>query len=332
MQDRITLAHGAGGEAYRELVREIFLPAFGNDYLSPLTDAAVCAAGDKIAMTTDSYVIKPLFFPGGDIGRLAVSGTVNDLAVSGALPKYLSVGMIIEAGFETEKLSRIVKSMADTAAEAGVLIVTGDTKVVEGGGADEIFINTAGVGVFTEDRPPLAQKTTVGDKIIISGNMASHGIAIMSAREDLGFSPPIQSDVAPLAALSDAVLRSVRCVHAMRDPTRGGVAATLNEWVSPDTDIAVYEEALPIRPDVSAACDILGMDPLFIANEGIMLLSVPAPQAETALAALRSTEPGKNAAVIGEVRQGQGNAYAVTAYHTTRKILMPRGELLPRIC
>jgi len=332
MQKKITLAHGSGGESYRELVQEVFLPAFANDMLRPLTDSAICPAGERIAMTTDSFVIKPLFFPGGDIGRLSVSGTVNDLAVSGACPKYLSVGMIIEAGFEMETLMRIVKSMAMTAREAGVCIVTGDTKVVEGGSADGIFINTAGIGVFTEGRQPIPQRIRPGDRIIISGCMASHGIAIMAARENMGFRPPIESDVAPLADLVDRVLRSGGRVNAMRDPTRGGVAATLCEWVTPDTDIAVFDSMLPVRPDVSAVCEILGLDPLYIANEGIILLSVPAPDAEEVLAALHSADAGKNAAIIGEVRKGSGSVYAVTDYGTKRKIMMPRGELLPRIC
>jgi len=332
MDKKITLAHGSGGQAYRELVQEVFLPAFSNDILRPLTDSAVCSAGEKIAMTTDSYVIKPLFFPGGDIGRLCVSGTVNDLAVSGAIPKYISVGMIIEAGFDMEMLVRIVESIAKTAKEAGVCVVTGDTKVVEGGGADGIFINTTGIGVFSGDRPPLPQRIAAGDKIIISGFMASHGMAVMAARENMGFTPPIKSDVAPLAALADKVLQTGCVVNAMRDPTRGGVAATLCEWVTGDTDIEIYEDSLPIRPDVSAACEILGMDPLYIANEGIMLLSVPESYVENILVALHSEESGKYAAVIGEVKKGSGNAYAVTEYGTSRKIMMPRGELLPRIC
>lgn len=332
MQDRITLAHGSGGEAYRELVEEIFLPAFSNDCLAPLTDSAVCRAGERIAMTTDSYVIKPLFFPGGDIGRLCISGTVNDLAVSGARPKYISVGMILEAGFETAMLKKIVQSMADTAKEADVLIVTGDTKVVEGGSADGIFINTAGVGVFSGERPPLPQRISVGDKIIISGCMASHGMAILSARENMGFNPPILSDVAPVIKLADAVLESGCRVHSMRDPTRGGVASTLCEWVTSDTDIEIIEGSIPVRPDVAAACELLGMDPLHVANEGIMLLSVPEGFADAALRSLRSLEAGKNAAIIGEVKAGSGNVYAVTEYGTRRRILRPRGEILPRIC
>ncbi len=332
MTKRITLAHGAGGEAYRELVRDLFLPAFSNDLLRPLTDSALCPAGAQIAMTTDSYVIKPLFFPGGDIGRLSVSGTVNDLAVSGACPKYLSVGMIIEAGFEMATLGRIAESMALTAKEAGVLIVTGDTKVVEGGSADGIFINTAGVGLFTGERRPFAQKIAPGDKIIISGCMASHGMAVLAAREDLGFVPPIESDVAPVAALVDELQQRSCPIHAMRDPTRGGVAATLCEWAAPETDIYIDEPLLPLRLDVAAACEILGMDPLYVANEGIVLLSVPGSKAESVLQALHGVNMGRCAAIIGEVRKGRGRVYGITSLGTMRQIVMPRGELLPRIC
>ncbi|NLY37798.1 MAG: hydrogenase expression/formation protein HypE [Firmicutes bacterium] len=332
MEERITLAHGAGGEAYRELVQELFLPAYGNEMLEPLTDAAICSGSSVIAMTTDSFVVKPLFFPGGDLGRLCVSGTVNDLAVSGACPKYISVGMIIEAGFAMETLRRLVASIAATAREAGVSVVTGDTKVVEGGAADGIFINTAGIGVFLNGRKPLAQKIAPGDKIIITGYMASHGMAVLAARENMDFNPPIESDVAPLSALIDQVLQADSAINAMRDPTRGGVAATLFEWVTPETDIVIEEQSLPVRPDVAAACAILGMDPLYIANEGIVLLSVPARDAESVLRILQSVERGKHAAIIGEVREGGGSVYALTEYGTHRRIMMPRGELLPRIC
>ncbi|NLM23227.1 MAG: hydrogenase expression/formation protein HypE [Firmicutes bacterium] len=332
MARRITLAHGSGGEAYRELVQELFLPAFENEMLRPLTDSAICRGSEKIAVTTDSYVIKPLFFPGGDIGRLCVSGTVNDLAVSGASPRYISVSMILEAGFDMETLGRIVESIAATAREAGVAVVTGDTKVVEGGAADGIFITTTGVGLFLEGRQPPPQKILPGDQIVISGYMASHGMAVMAARENMAFHPPIQSDVAPLAALVERVLQDGCEVHAMRDPTRGGVAATLCEWVAPDTDIIIYDERLPVRPDVSAVCEILGMDPLYIANEGIVLFAVPGPWAERVLQALQSVDAGRNAAIIGEVRKGSGSVYSVTEYGTHRKIMMPRGELLPRIC
>jgi hydrogenase expression/formation protein HypE len=240
--------------------------------------------------------------------------------------------MIIEAGLAMETLKRLVDSIAATAREAGVSIVTGDTKVVEGGAADGIFINTAGIGVFLNGRKPLAQKIAPGDKIIITGYMASHGMAILSARENMSFNPPIKSDVAPLAALVDQVLQADCVINAMRDPTRGGVAATLCEWVTPDTDIIIYDQSLPVRPDVSAACAILGMDPLYIANEGIVLLSVPERDAESVLQVLHTVKRGKNAAVIGEVRKGGGNVYTVTEYGTRRRIMLPRGELLPRIC
>ncbi|MEG2152430.1 MAG: hydrogenase expression/formation protein HypE [Clostridia bacterium] len=331
MDERIGLAHGAGGMAYRELVEELFLPAFRNDMLSPLTDSAVCAGAERIALTTDSYVISPLFFPGGDIGRLSVCGTVNDLAVSGAVPKYLTVGMILETGLETAVLARIVNSMAQAASEAGVAIVTGDTKVVERGCVDSIFINTAGVGIFSDDLPPLPQCPLPGDTIILTGCIASHGIAVMCARHKLVFTPPIQSDVAPLASLASCV-RAAGSVSAMRDPTRGGVAATLCEWVCDNTDIELYEQSLRMCAGVSAACELLGLDPLHIANEGVMLISVPSAYANAVLRAVRSHPLGTQAEIIGRVLPGHGNVYATTAYGSKRRIFLPRGEILPRIC
>ena len=334
MDDKITLAHGSGGEKYRELVKEVFLPAFFNEFLSPLTDSAVLQGGQTIAMTTDSYVVRPLFFPGGDIGSLAVSGTVNDLTVSGAIPKYISVGMILEAGLDMQVLIKVANSIARTAEKAGVHIVTGDTKVIENrGGPSELFINTAGVGIFPLSRTPPPQKIKAGDSIIISGFAASHGIAVMSEREHLGFSPPIESDAAPLNGLMDKVFSAEdAAVNAMRDPTRGGVAAVLCEWATPETDILLYEKEVPIRPDVSAACRLLGLDPLFIANEGILLLAVPANSVDSVLSKLKSHELGQHAKVIGEVIKGSGSVHAVTEYGSRRKIYMPRGELLPRIC
>lgn len=334
MDDIITLAHGSGGEKYRELVNEIFLPAYKNEYLSPLNDSAVLQGGDTIAMTTDSYVVKPLFFPGGDIGSLAVSGTVNDLAVSGACPKYISVGMIIEAGFSISLLSKIAYSIARTAKEAGVYIVTGDTKVIENRGtSDSIFINTAGIGIFPGGRAAPPQKIREGDKIIVSGYVASHGMAVMAEREKLEFSPPIESDAAPLNGLVEEVLNNKdNVVNAMRDPTRGGVAATLCEWVSDDLDIILYDNKLPVRRDVSAACSLLGLDPLFIANEGVILFSVPDIYAKSVLESIKSTKYGANAKIIGEVIKGNGKVKSVTEYGSFRRILMPSGELLPRIC
>jgi hydrogenase expression/formation protein HypE len=327
------MSHGSGGEKYRELVQEIFLPAYCNEYLSPLTDSAILAGEGKIAMTTDSYVVKPLFFPGGNIGNMSVSGTVNDLAVSGALPKYISVGMIIEAGLEIKVLKRIVDSIADTAKKAGVKIVTGDTKVVESKSADGIFINTAGVGVFPSGRKIPSQKIKAGDKIIVSGCIASHGMAVMNARNNLGFLPPIESDAAPLGNLVSAIFKhDDYIVHAMRDPTRGGVAATLCEWVTSGTDIVIYQKSIPIRSDVSAACRLLGLDPLHIANEGVILFSVPENCANDVLSVLRKEEYGKYSAIIGEVREGSGTVSAITDFGSKTRIMMPKGEILPRIC
>ncbi|HZW49241.1 MAG TPA: hydrogenase expression/formation protein HypE [Bacillota bacterium] len=333
MDEVITLAHGSGGEKSRELVEHLFLPAYSNPYLNPLTDSAILTGGEKIAMTTDSYVVKPLFFPGGDIGRLAVSGTVNDLAVSGACPKFLSVGMILAAGLEMNVLQRIVQSIAATAKEAGVQIVTGDTKVVEHNSADRIFINTTGIGVFPAGRSIPPQKIEAGDCIIASGFIASHGMAVMAERNSLGFIPAIESDVAPLGKMVGGVLQdSENVVHAMRDPTRGGVAATLCEWVTTNTDILLYDQVIPVRADVRAACKILGLDPLFIANEGVVLFAVAQSCAKNVITALQKDSHGCHAVIIGEVRKGIGKVVALTEIGSQRRILMPRGELLPRIC
>jgi len=333
MDKVITLAHGSGGEKSRELVEQLFRPAFSNQYLNPLTDSAILNVGEKIAMTTDSFVVKPLFFPGGDIGRLAVSGTVNDLAVSGADPKFLSLGMILASGLEISVLQRIVNSIAITAKEAGVQIVTGDTKVVEQNSADHIFINTAGIGVFPAGRSIPPQKIEVGDCIIASGFIASHGMAVMAERNNLGFIPAIESDVAPLGKLVNGILdENGATIHALRDPTRGGVAATLCEWVTDDTDIILYDQMLPVRADVRAACKILGLDPLFIANEGVVMIAVAPSCVKNLLATLQKDTHGKNAVQIGEVRKGSGKVVAITEFGSRRRILLPRGELLPRIC
>lgn len=332
MTDCITLAHGSGGRAYRELVEGIFAPAFQNDYLAPLTDSAVCPGSGRIALTTDGYVVTPLFFPGGDIGRLAVSGTVNDLAVSGAAPRYLTVGMVLETGLRFETLQRVVRSMADTAAEAGVSIVTGDTKVVETGGCSEIHITTAGVGLFSEDAIIPAQRPQAGDVILTSGPIGSHGMAVMAARHRLAFDPPIASDVRPMAQAVRSVLNAGVEVCAMRDPTRGGVAGTLSEWAGTQLDITLEEGALPVRADVRDACAILGIDPLYVANEGVVLFSLREADADRALAALRGQIGCERAAVIGRVSQGRGGVFAKTRIGTFRRIQPPTGELLPRIC
>ena len=332
MTDCITLAHGSGGRAYRELVEQVFAPAFQNEFLAPLTDSAVCPGSEHIALTTDGYVVTPLFFPGGDIGRLAVSGTVNDLAVSGAVPSYLSVGMVLETGLPIEALQRVVRSMAQTAVEAGVAIVTGDTKVVEKGGCSGLYITTAGVGLFSKGAKIPTQQPQAGDVILASGSIGSHGMAVMAARHSLAFDPPIASDVRPMAQAVRAVLDTGAEVRAMRDPTRGGVAGTLSEWAVTQLDLTLEEEALPVRADVRDACAILGIDPLYVANEGVVLFSLREADADRALAALRCQTGCEQAAVIGRVSQGRGNVYAKTRIGTFRRILQPAGELLPRIC
>ena len=332
MTDCITLAHGSGGRDYRELVEHIFAPAFQNEFLSPLTDAAILPAGERISMTTDGFVVNPLFFPGGDIGRLAVCGTVNDLAVSGAVPRYLSCAMILEAGLPLETLRRIVVSMADTAREAGVLIVTGDTKVVESGACAGIYITTAGVGVFPADRAIPPQQPQVGDVILCTSPVASHGMAVMAARHSLRFDPAIMSDVRPLNHAIRAVLDAGVNVRAMRDPTRGGVAGTLSEWAGSALDITLVEETLPVRADARAACEILGIDPVYVANEGVALFSLPADEAQIALSALHGISGCEEAAIIGSVTSGTGRVFARTQIGTFRRVLPPSGELLPRIC
>ena len=332
MTDHITLAHGSGGRDYRELVETIFAPAFQNEFLSPLTDAAILPAGERIAMTTDGFVVNPLFFPGGDIGRLAVCGTVNDLAVSGAVPRYLSCAMILEAGLPLETLRRIVSSMANTAREAGVLIVTGDTKVVEGGACAGIYITTAGVGVFPTGHAIPPQQPQAGDVILCTSPVASHGMAVMAARHNLSFDPAIESDVRPLNHAIRAVLDAGVEVRAMRDPTRGGVAGTLSEWAGDCFDITIDEAALPVRADVRAACAILGIDPVYVANEGVALFCLPQAEADRAVLALRGVYGCEEAAVIGQVAAGHGGVFARTQIGTFRRILPPTGELLPRIC
>lgn len=332
MTQIVTMAHGSGGAAYRELVEEVFLPAFHNEYIAPLTDSAILEGASRVAMTTDGYVVQPLFFPGGDIGRLAVCGTVNDLAVSGATPRYLSSAMVIEAGFPVETLRRIVRSMADTAREAGVSIVTGDTKVVPSGACDGIHITTSGMGVFPEGAFIPPQRIEAGDAIIISSFIASHGMAVMAERGKMGFSPPIESDVRPMNQAVRGVLAAGVRPRAMRDPTRGGVAATLCEWACGSFDILIEEDALPIRSDVAAACAILGIDPLYVANEGAVLFAVAQEDLFKTLDALKCLSYCEQAAVIGGVCAGAGMVAARTRIGTFRRIAPIYGEQLPRIC
>jgi hydrogenase expression/formation protein HypE len=336
----INLAHGGGGRAMRDLIEDVFVTAFDNPALAALEDQAVfpladlARSGDRLAFTTDSYVVDPLFFPGGDIGTLAVSGTVNDLAMSGAKPLFLSCGMVIEEGLAVDVLRRVAASMQRVAIEAGVSIVTGDTKVVERGCADKLFINTAGVGVVPPGVNISARRAQPGDVVIVNGFLGDHGAAILVARKQLALQSDIESDCAPLASLVDAMLGACKDIHCMRDATRGGVATVLNEFaVSSGVAIRIQENALPIREEVKGACEILGLDPLYLANEGKLVAIVPAHAASSVLAAMHAHPAGARAAVIGEVvAHPAGIVVLHTVFGGQRIVDMLTGEQLPRIC
>ncbi len=336
-EDTIALAHGSGGQMSRELVEQVFAKAFANPILASMGDAAVLEppAGGRLALTTDSFVVRPLVFPGGDIGKLSICGTVNDLAVSGAEPLYLSAAFILEEGFSRSLLVELVESMAATAKTAGVRIVTGDTKVVERHAADGLFINTTGVGWIPAGRMLGPERLQPGDVILVNGTLGDHGLAVMLQREGMVFESKLTSDCAPLNGLIAALLAAVPegAVRCMRDPTRGGVAATLNEWVEGGAGIELEEGVLPIREEVAAACEILGLDPLQAANEGKVVIAVAAEYAETALATLRLHPLGRQAAAIGKVTaEHSGRVVLRTVYGARRIIEMPVGLLLPRIC
>ncbi|HHT9158780.1 MAG: hydrogenase expression/formation protein HypE [Planctomycetes bacterium GWF2_39_10] len=333
--DKITLAHGSGGKLTHELIRQLFLPNFSNEALSQLGDSAILQFnGARLAFTTDSYVVKPLFFPGGDIGRLAVSGTINDLAVVGAKPMFLSAGFIIEEGFEMSLLEKVVNSMKETAAVAGVEIVTGDTKVVERGSVDNLYINTCGIGVVNNGVNLSISRIEIGDKIIISGTIADHGLAVISERESLGFSPSIKSDCAPLSGLIGRLINSGANIKFMRDPTRGGLATTLNEIVNTKKyGILINEQNIPINNNVRALCEILGYDPLYIANEGKVVIVASANDAAKVCDILKEDDLGKDAEIIGEaLKEPQGKVCLKTVIGGTRIIDMLVGDQLPRIC
>ena len=334
-EERITLSHGSGGKATQTLIEAVFLEAFANPLLAPLEDGAVLTAlGGRLAFTTDSYVVSPLFFPGGDIGDLAVNGTVNDLAVSGARPLWLSAGFILEEGFPVADLERIVASMAAAAERAGVQVVTGDTKVVQRGKADGCYVNTAGVGVI--ERPGELGVATArpGDAVIVSGPIGEHGITIMLARGELDIESEVSSDTAPLNGLVERLLDAAPGVRGLRDATRGGVATICNE-VARAAGVAVVleEEAVPVRPDVRGACELLGIDPLYVACEGRLVAVVDGDQVEAAMAALRSHPLGEGAAVIGRVRDDPpGLVLLKTSFGGTRIVDLLVGDPLPRIC
>jgi hydrogenase expression/formation protein HypE len=330
----IVLGHGSGGRLTAQLVRDLFLPAFDNPALRKLDDQAVLDVGaSRIALTTDSFVVTPLFFPGGDIGHLAVNGTVNDLAMSGARPLFLSAAFIMEEGLPLDDLARITQSMAAAAAEAGVAIVTGDTKVVNRGSADKLFITTAGIGVVPEQISISASNARPGDVVILSGTVGDHGMAVWSTREGLEFEGSILSDTAALNKLVDAML-AAGTVHTLRDPTRGGLGTSLCEIAaSSSVGLEIDANSIPVREDVKAACETLGMDPLFVANEGKLVAMVEPSGADTLLAAMRSMPQGQNACIIGRVVAAHPKmAILRTEIGGSRVLDLPFVEQLPRIC
>lgn len=338
LDEQITLSHGAGGRSSHVLIETLFLRELGNPMLNPLGDSATFSAdgasGPLLAFSTDSYVVKPRFFPGGDIGELAVNGTVNDLAVSGARPRYLSVAFIIEEGLPTTELQRVVASIRDAAAAAEVVVVTGDTKVVERGKGDGLYINTSGVGIIERDRQLGPSQIREGDRVIVSGTIGDHGMAIMIARGELELEVDLESDTAPLNGLVGELLGAVGGVRCMRDPTRGGVATVLNELaLTAEVGIVVDEASLPVRAEVNGACEILGLDPLYVANEGKLIAVVAQEDADAALAVLRAHPLGGDAAIVGEVRASPpGMVVLDTAFGGTRVVDMLAGDPLPRIC
>ena len=331
----IVLAHGSGGKLSQQLMQSVVLPRFRNELLAPLHDGAIFALdGARLAFSTDSYVVSPLFFPGGDIGKLAVHGTVNDLAMCGARPMYLSVGFILEEGTAMDDFARVVGSMREAADAAGVKLVTGDTKVVDRGKADGIFINTSGIGVIPEGVDISPARALPGDKILLSGEIAVHGIAIMSVREGLEFETEIASDTAPLNGLVEAMLAVGGDIHVLRDPTRGGVTSALTEIAqSAGVGMLIEEARIPIGEEVKGACEILGLDPLYVANEGKLIAVVAPGAAEGVLAAMRAHPLGREAAIIGEVT-AEHPAFVLmkTRVGGTRVVDMLSGEQLPRIC
>jgi len=333
--ETVQMAHGAGGRLSQVLMQRVFMPYLHNHFLDLLDDQAkLDLPPGRTAFSTDTYVVSPLFFPGGNIGELAVNGTVNDLAVGGARPLYLSAGFVLEEGFPLVDLEAIVKSMAAAALKAGVMIVTGDTKVVGKGQCDQVFINTAGVGAIREGVGLSCRNLKPGDALILSGTVGDHGMAIMTSRQGLSFQSRIKSDCASLNSMIADVLDAVPGVHAMRDPTRGGVAATLNELAAAsNVGIEINETAIPVQPDVRGACELLGIDPLHVANEGKLVLAVASKDADRVLEVMRATEEGRDAAIIGSVVDDHhGMVVMRTAFGSRRIVDLPIGEQLPRIC
>ncbi len=333
MADKILLSHGSGGRLSHELIDKL-VGWLGEACYNAMDDSAVVESRGRLAFTTDSFVVTPLFFPGGDVGKLSVCGTVNDLATSGAMPVYLSLAFIIEEGLEVAELQRVAESISRAAIEAGVRIVTGDTKVVPRGAADKLFINTAGLGVIADGINISGSNARPGDAVILSGSVGDHGVTIMAQREGLKFSGELASDCAPLNGLVAAMLAACPEIHALRDPTRGGLATTLNEIAKQSgVGITIEDTAVPVKPAVRALSGLLGLDPLYIANEGKLVAFVPGDKAEEVLAAMKAHKYGTDAAVIGQVTDGTpGRVTLRTALGTSRILSMLTGDLLPRIC
>jgi hydrogenase expression/formation protein HypE len=332
--ETILLAHGSGSRLSHELIEKNFLPPLANPLLAKLDDSAVFDLSGRLAFTTDSYVVNPIFFPGSDIGKLAVCGTINDLAMSGAIPLYLSLSLIIEEGLPLSELTKIVKSIKAAAEEAGAKIVTGDTKVVNRGSADKLFINTSGIGIVPPGIDISGANAKIGDKIILSGTIGDHGIAVMSQREGLKFSVPVQSDCAPLNKLVAQMLEASSQIHCLRDPTRGGLATTLNELAKQSkVGIRIEEEKIPVRDGVRAACELLGFDALYVANEGKLVAIVAPNDAQKVLSKMKRNPYGADASIIGEVTdEHKGKVIMKTRLGASRIVDMLSGELLPRIC
>jgi len=335
-RDRIVMGHGSGGKLSHDLIARKFIPAFDNAALRAGDDAGIVQANicTRLAISTDSHVVWPLFFPGGDIGRLAVCGTVNDVAMMGATPKYLTAGFILEEGCALETLERVLESMKAAAAEAGVEIVAGDTKVVQKGKADGLYINTTGVGIIPLGVEIGGALAAPGDAVILSGPIGDHGIAVLGARGELGFDADVRSDVAPLNHLIAALLNASEHIHVLRDPTRGGVATTLNEIArQSNVGITLYEQAIPVRPAVRAACEMLGFDPLYVANEGKLITIVGREDVERILEVMRQQRYGGESVLIGEVQsKSPGRVLLKTAIGSHRIVDVLLGEMLPRIC
>lgn len=335
MEECILLDAGSGGRASQRLIADCFQRHFSNEILNRMDDAALLEMDMQgpLAMSTDSYTVTPLFFPGGSIGTLAVHGTVNDVSMLGARPRFLSCAFIIEEGLPVETLERIVSDMAAAAQHAGVQIVTGDTKVVQRGACDRIFINTTGIGVITADPAPSGHNARPGDAVLVSGAMGDHGLTIMAHREGLSFLSDVQSDSAPLNNMLQNVLHAVEEVHVLRDPTRGGLATTLNEIAQQsDVSIVLEESAIPVHESVRSGCSFLGLDPLYLANEGKCICILPAADAEAALEAMRKSPYGREAAIIGRVEEGRAQVRLTTPIGGQRLLGMLEGAQLPRIC